>query len=137
MERTQQSYNIDKTILYLDEPMSKKVDSQGNLIHLKNSDALSQAVKLWLTSGVGEKLRSNTGGPLIPHLGKAITNDRREKIKKDIMKGFNSDFVPSMTITNLNIVADNKKNRWVIQIEGYSKSLELGINTYLVVNNGV
>jgi len=135
LQITQDSYNISKSVIYVDEPFIKQVDGQGNIIQLKNSDALAQAFKLWVTSSYGEKVRSNTGGPLVPHLGKAMTTDRANKIKNSILKGLTTDFSPPMTITNINIIPDNNKNRWIIQVEGYSQSLEVGLNTHLIVNN--
>jgi hypothetical protein len=135
MNITQNDFNLSKQTIYIDDPMYKVTDSQGNLTTYKNSDALAQAFKLWLVSGQGEKVRSNTSGPLVPHLGKAITSERAEKIKKSILNGVSTDFNPPMTITELKVLMDQPKNRWLIFCQGYSKSLELGINTYVVVNN--
>jgi hypothetical protein len=135
MERTQNSYNINKSILYIDEPMYKQIDTQGNIKQLTNSDALAQAFKLWLTLGKGEKVRTTTGGVLVPHLGKSMTDQRANDIKNSILRSLNTEFTPQMTITTLNVIADTTKNRWVITIEGYSSSLEVGINTYALIDN--
>jgi hypothetical protein len=135
MEIVQTGYNLDKETLYMDEPFYKKVDSQGNLVHLTNSDALAQALKLWITSGQGEKVRSTSGGILVPHLGKAMDNDRANKIKNSIIKGLASDFSPSITITNLQVIPNYAKNQWVIILTGYTTSLEVGVNTSIVINN--
>lgn len=137
MEIVQTGYNLDKETLYIDEPFYKKIDSQGNIVQLKNSDALAQALKLWLTSGKGEKVRSTSGGILIPHLGKAMDDNRANLIKNSIIKGLSTEFIPSITVTSLQVTPNHNKNQWIILLIGYTTSLEIGVNTVVVVNNNV
>ena len=49
-------------ILFYDYPFYKKVNRDGSIADMNNSDALAQAVKIWLVSKRNEKIRSRSGG---------------------------------------------------------------------------
>lgn len=125
--------NLDKSLLYQDLPIVKKTDENGNLYIPVNSDALAQAIKVWLTSAKGEKLRSNTGGWLIGLLAKPINQDTADKIRSNIITGLSTDFSPPITIVDLQVIPDPANNKWIITIAGYNSSLNIGVNTYAVI----
>lgn len=133
----QSESNKDKSTLYSDNPITRKLDVNGKLVEYINSEALAQAFKVWLVSGRGEKIRSSSGGWLIPYLGKPINNDTAERIKKNILLGLTNDFIPKITVTNIQVIPDYQNNRWIITVEGYNAQINIGLNTYAVVKNGV
>jgi hypothetical protein len=131
---TQTESNQDHTITYVDSPMTKVTLSNGQLKVLTNSDALAQAIKLWVVSGKNEKVRSNSGGWVVPYIGKPLDDDTAEKIRKGILTGLETDFSPKLTIVDLQVIPDKTKQRWVIYVVGYSADLNVGVNTYMTVN---
>lgn len=130
----QSTYNRDKSVLYKDHPITKQVDKNGNIIELINSEAVAQAFRTWITSGKGEKIRTNSGGWLLPFLGKGVTEDIANQIEKNIVAGAEVDFYPAMTITNIVVFPDKENFRFVIKVEGYNASVNIGINTYAVID---
>ncbi|MGD9678182.1 MAG: hypothetical protein AB7V16_07435 [Vulcanibacillus sp.] len=134
MSNFQSSYNRDKSILYKDSPIVKKIDRNGNIIELINSDAISQAFRTWVVSGKGEKLRSNSGGWLLSIIGKEVTEEKASQIEKNIVLGAQVDFEPPMTITYIAVIPDKKNFKYVIKVEGYNASVNVGINTYAVID---
>lgn len=127
--------NANKQTFYIDSSLEGKISPNGNIIKTTNSDALSQAFKIWLTSGQGEKIRTNSGGWLIPFLGKPLTNEYADKIKKKLLEGLEKEFVPKITIVDFQVIPNTNKNAWLIYIQGYSAELNVGINTYVNVSN--
>jgi len=134
MENYQSHNNIDKSILYKDSPITKKINRNGEIIELINSDAVAQAFKTWIVSGRGEKIRTNSGGWLQLYLGKEVTEDNASQIAKSIALGASTDFYPAMTITDIKVVPDKKKFRYIIKVEGYNASVNVGINTIAVID---
>jgi len=130
----QTDFNQDKSILYTDVPLSKELDSDGSLSTIINSDALAQALKIWLVSGSAEKVRSRSGGWLIPYLAKPLNTETAEIIRKNLYTGITNDFKPSLTIVDLQVAPDVKNKRWVIVVKGYSTQFNIGVNTYAVVS---
>ncbi len=130
----QSSQNLDKSTLFLDSPLYKDLDVNGGLKTLSNSGALAQAFSVWLVSGVGEKIRTNSGGWLIKFIGREITDSVAEEIKTSIQLGMVNDFTPPITVTNLQVIPDKAKQRWIIHVEGYNEELNIGMNTTTVVD---
>ena len=83
--------NENNNILYADYPFYKKTNSNGELAQLTNSDALAQAVKIWLVSKRNEKIRSRSGGIIYPYLGKMMDEDKAYDIKSNIIRGLKED----------------------------------------------
>ena len=69
--------NDNKNILYFDYPFYKKLNGNGAIVELTNSEALAQAVKIWLVSKKNERIRSRSGGVIYPYLGKIIVFMRK------------------------------------------------------------
>jgi|WetSurMetagenome_2_1015567.scaffolds.fasta_scaffold03945_5 hypothetical protein len=132
---TQNEFNIDKSILYVDDPITKITTINGEIKKFYNSDALAQAFKIWLVSGKSEKVRNTGGGVLYPFLGKGLTVEVQNTIRKAIVSGLANDFSPTITIVSLEVVPVPTKNQWVITLQGYSSSLNVGINTYAIVQS--
>ena len=127
--------NNNENILYFDYPFYKKINRNGSIIELTNSDALSQAVKIWLVSKRNEKIRSRSGGIIYPFLGKTMDDDRAYNIKTNIMRGLKEDFNPPLTPVEVNVVPNYDKERWEIGIVAYNADLAVGVNTKVTVTN--
>jgi hypothetical protein len=122
-------------VYYEDYPFYKKVDNNGSLVKFVNSDALTQAVKLWLVSKPNDIIRSSSEGVMYRHLGKMMDKDRVELIKASIIQGLKNDFTPPMTVLDLSVVPDYEKERWIIGIVAYNEMYAMGINTQVVILN--
>ena len=121
-------------VVYSDFPIIKQTINSGELKTYKNSDALSQAIKIWLVSAKGEKLRSNTGGVLTPYIGKLIDDNLRKKIKQEIQDALLYEFSPPITILNLEVEGDGGSQDIRINIVGYNADLSIGVNTSVIIS---
>lgn len=120
--------------VYSDFPIIKQTLGTGELKTYKNSDALTQAIKIWLVSGKGEKVRSTTGGVLSPYIGKLLDEDLRRKIKQEIQNALLYEFSPPITIVSLEVQGDGVNQSLSINIVGYNADLAVGVNTSVVVS---
>ena len=132
---TESLLNTDKSISYFDSPIYKQVDSNGQLTISYNSEALSTAFTLWLVSGKGDNLKSVNGGYLKRHLGKPMSEQRANEIRRSILVGMENEFKPAITVVDLKVISDFKKNRWIITLIGYNEQLNIGITSVNAVNN--
>lgn len=121
--------------LYLDYPMYKEVKGNGELKTYKNSDALAQAIKIWLSSSKGEKIRTRSGGVLIPFIGKLLTTENANSMKNAIIFGLQHDFTPPIEVVNIDVYPNVEKQRWEIDIIGYNATLLVGVNTRVIISN--
>ena len=128
---------IKKDIIYLDYPIVKEVTSRGEIKTYQNSDALAQALKVWLVMAKGEKVRSNAGGYLIPFIGKPLDNEHAQMMASRILTGLTEDFRPPITVMDLQVIPDVENLRWVVSVKGYNPDLNIGVNTVVVVNNNL
>lgn len=126
--------NLDKSILYQDVSLTSNVDVNGGLKEPINSDALAQAIKIWLASAKGEKIRSSSGGWLIPLLSKPMNQETSDKIRENIIKGLSTEFDPPIEVVDIKVIPDKNKSRWLITVSGYNSSVNVGVNTYGVYN---
>lgn len=112
------------------------LDSQGNLKEYYNSDALTNAFKVWLVGSKGASLRSNNGGYLTPYLHKFINEDNAKAIQRALLSGIKNDFEVDITVTTLDVIGDPKNSKWYITLVAYSPELQQKIDTTTVVQTG-
>ena len=124
-------------IVYYDLPFYKKVNKNGSIADMTNSDALAQAVKIWLVSKRNEKICSHSGGIMYPYIGKMMDENRASDIKNRIIQGLNEDFNPPLTPVQIDVVPNYEKERWEIGIVAYNADLAVGVNTKVVVINSL
>jgi hypothetical protein len=124
-------------VMFYDYPFYKKVNKNGSMIELKNSEALAQAVKIWLVSKRNEKIRSRSGGIIYPYIGKMMDESRASDIKNRIIQGLKEDFSPSLVPVEVNVVPNYDKERWEIGIVAYNADLAVGVNTKVVITNSL
>ena len=129
--------NENKHILYTDYPFYKKVNKNGSMVELTNSDALAQAVKIWLVSKKNEKIRSRSGGIIYQFLGKMMDESQADNIKRSIIQGLSEDFNPSLTPIEITVNPDYEKQRWEIGIVAYNSDLAIGVNTKVTITNNI
>lgn len=121
--------------LYLDYPIIKETKDNGELKTYKNSDALAQAIKIWLSSSNGEKIRTRSGGVLVPFIGKLLNNENANSIKNAILFGLQNDFNPIIEVISIDVTPNVEKRRWEIEIIGYNPTLAIGVNTRVIISN--
>ena len=124
-------------IVYYDFPFYKKINKNGSIADMTNSDALAQAVKIWLVSKRNEKIRSRSGGIIYPYLGKMMDENRASDIKNRIAQGLKEDFNPPLTPVQIDVVPNYEKERWEIGIVAYNADLAVGVNTKVVITNSI
>lgn len=127
--------NDNNHILYYDFPFYKKINKNGSIVELTNSDALSQAIKIWLASKKNEKVRSIGGGIMYQHLGKIMDEDRASLIKDNIINGLKNDFYPPLVPVTVDVIPNYEKERWEIGVVAYNADLQIGVNTKVVITN--
>lgn len=122
-------------ILFYDYPFYKKVNKDGSIADMNNSDALAQAVKIWLVSKRNEKIRSRSGGIIYPYLGKMMDESRANDIKNRIIQGLKEEFTPPLVPVQVEVIPNYDKERWEIGIVAYNADLAIGVNTKVVITN--
>lgn len=124
-----------KEIVYTDFPLIKEITMNGEIKVYENNKALMQAVKIWLSSSNGEKIRSRDGGCLIRFLGKVMDENTIGEMERVIRNSLETEFSPNLTVDTLKVIADKTRNRWIIYIVAFSIELQIGINDYVIVSN--
>ena len=124
-------------IVYYDFPFYKKINKNGSIADMTNSDALAQAVKIWLVSKRNEKISSHSGGIMYPYIGKMMDENRASDIKNRIIQGLSEDFNPSLTPVQVDVVPNYEKERWEIGIVAYNADLAVGVNTKVIITNSL
>lgn len=124
-------------ILFYDYPFYKKVNKDGSIADMNNSDALAQAVKIWLVSKRNEKIRSRSGGIIYPYLGKMMDESRANDIRNRIIQGLKEEFTPPLVPVQVEVIPNYDKERWEIGIVAYNADLAIGVNTKVVITNTI
>lgn len=127
--------NGTSNVVYKDFPICKKLTNNGELKIYEDSEALAQAVKIWLSADKGEKIRNLSGGILSPFLGKMMDDDVAKDMEVTIRDGLTKDFKPNLTIVYLKVTPNYQRNVWIIDIAGFNADLAVGINTNVIISN--
>lgn len=129
--------NNNNNIIFYDYPFYKKVNKNGSIADMTNSDALAQAVKIWLVSKRNEKIRSVGGGIMYQYLGKMMDENRATDIRNRIIQGLSEEFEPPLTPVQVDVIPNYEKERWEIGIIAYNANLSVGVNTKVVIMNSI
>lgn len=124
-------------ILFYDYPFYKKTNKNGSIADMTNSDALAQAVKIWLVSKKNEKIRSRSGGILYSYLGKMMDETRASDMRNRIIQGLKEEFLPPLVPVQVTVTPNYDKERWEIGIVAYNADLAVGVNTKVNVTNSI
>ncbi len=113
----------NKTIF--DYPAIKIKDSNRKLKTLLSSEALENAMLIWMTSSQGDYIRAPLkGGYILPYLCKTMTDERGNDIADAIFSGLKDDFEVALFIEEIRVVPDYKNRIWEITIKGYSPDIK-------------
>lgn len=129
--------NNNNNVIFYDYPFYKKVNKNGSIADMTNSDALAQAVKIWLVSKRNEKIRSVGGGIMYQYLGKIMDENRATDIRNRIIQGLTEEFEPPLTPVQVDVIPNYEKERWEIGIVAYNADLAVGVNTKVVIINSI
>lgn len=129
--------NNNNNVIFYDYPFYKKVNKNGSIADMTNSDALAQAVKIWLVSKRNEKIRSVGGGIMYQYLGKMMDENRATDIRNHIIQGLSEEFEPPLTPVQVDVIPNYEKERWEIGIIAYNANLSVGVNTKVVIMNSI
>ena len=129
--------NNNNNVIFYDYPFYKKVNKNGSIADMTNSDALAQAVKIWLVSKRNEKIRSVGGGIMYQYLGKMMDENRATDIRNSIIQGLSEEFEPPLTPVQVDVIPNYEKERWEIGIVAYNADLAVGVNTKVVITNSI
>lgn len=116
---------FDYPIIY-DLDMAGGIDKQGNIKELWNIDALTNSIKMWMSSYRGDFIRRPMrSGYITPLLMKRMNQVDVDEFEQIIRDGFNEDFRPVLRILNLEVVPNYERRYWEIQMEVYSPDLKI------------
>ena len=124
-----------KEVVYTDFPLTKSKNFNGEISIYNNDKALAQAIKMFLSSSYKEKVRSRSGGVLIPFIGKTMTEEVANEIKKRVVESLENEFYPNMTVNSIQVEGDKTRNIWIIYLTAYNLQLNLGVNDKIVFSN--
>jgi hypothetical protein len=125
--------NNSRAINLVDLPLTKKLNSVGEFSSIINSECLAQAVKIWLSNNIGEKIRDGSGGSLARYIGKPMSFEASDEMRRTIISLLSESFTPQLTIVDLQVIPDINNQRWLIYLQGYNTVVNEGVNTYLFI----
>ena len=117
---------INENVLVYDVDILGQIEPNGAIKELWEEDALSNAIKIWITSHKGDFIREpNRGGYVIQWFTRPMNTVNRQDIEMAIRNGFDQDFRPYMNIISLHIIPNNEKRYWELYMEVFSNDLNL------------
>lgn len=112
------------------------VDNKGNLKQVWGDDALTNAVKIWLSLSQGELLRRPLdGGTLVRLLTKPMSEQRQIDIQREITRTLTQEFSPSLSEVEVNVVPDYLNRKWDISITAYCYAVKDSLDFNFSVRN--
>lgn len=120
---------------FMDFPLYKDVTQNGQLKINNQSDALTESIILWATSGKNEKIRSLSGGILTKYIGKILDVNVINDIKTDLMVGLNREFEPPLEVISCEIIPNYDNNTYVVELIAINSEFNIGVNSRFTVDN--
>lgn len=116
-------------VIYKDYSIDADLTSTGALKVLEGRDAITNALKLWISSFRGEVMRDpSKGGYITRWLMKPISETTAVAIKRAILDGLNDEFYPILIPSIVDIIPNYEREYWEIHIEAYSPEFRENIN---------
>lgn len=110
---------------YADYSSTGEIEANGNLRLLVGSEAVENALRMWMTCFRGEMIRRpDIGGYVVQWLMKPLSEDVGIRIKEAIEDGLYEDFQPRVQITSLVVTPNYEKEYWKIELEGYCPAVK-------------
>jgi len=109
---------------YLDYSFTGELNTSGEIVEYRGSEAVANAVRAWLMSFQGEVLRKpSLGGVLIPFLIKPMSEEVAVSISNKIVEGLRSEFVPRVIVKSITVIPDFECDCYDLRIKGYCPSV--------------
>lgn len=103
---------------FIDFSYDSQQSVTGDLIVLRDREAIQNALVLWLYSLRGEKIRlPSQGGYVTKWLFKPLTLDTQQNIQFAIASGLQNEFSPILKIKEINVTPDNENDSWLIEVK--------------------
>ena len=116
-------------VIYKDYSIDADLTSTGALKVLEGRDAITNALKLWISSFRGEVMRDpSKGGYITRWLMKPISESTAIAIKRAILDGLNDEFYPVLVPSVVEVIPNYEREYWEIHIEAYSPEFRESIN---------
>lgn len=116
-------------VIYKDYSIDADLTSTGALKVLEGRDAITNALKLWISSFRGEVMRDpSKGGYITRWLMKPISESTAIAIKRAILDGLNDEFYPVLIPSVVEVIPNYEREYWEIHIEAYSPEFRESIN---------
>lgn len=114
------------------------IDNQGNIEQVWGTDAIKNAIKMWVASYRGENVRyPNRGGYVTQWLFKPMNQTRADDIMTSIRDGIDQDFKPFLSIQALQVTPVYEQRYWQIYLEVFSSDLNVQVTISEKVRNQV
>jgi hypothetical protein len=127
-----------KNLTIYDTYLFGGTNNNGEIKQLWGNEALTNAIKLWLSLYQGEILRDPLkGGYLINLLSKPMSESQSVKIKKDIERGLINEFSPVLKNIKVSVTPNYDKRFWSITIEAFSTDIKDSIDITVQVKNAI
>lgn len=123
------------TTIVFDVDMFGKKDNQGQIKIIYDIEVIKQSLTKWIASPKFSKIRSTSGGYILPSLGKPLNQENAENIFKFIQDGLKFDFLPAIEPLKLNVTPDHANRKWIISLTGYVPVLKEIIEYEQAFNN--
>ena len=116
-------------VIYKDYSIDADLTSTGALKVLEGRDAITNALKLWISSFRGEVMRDpSKGGYVTRWLMKPISETTAIAIKRAILDGLNDEFYPALIPSVVEVIPNYEREYWEIHVEAYSPEFRENIN---------
>lgn len=103
---------------YKDYSYDAQIDNVGELVVLSDRAAIENALKLWLYSFKGERIRRPTyGGYVTRWIFSPLNEDTAETIDMAIRQGLENDFSPKLSVKYLSVTPDYENDAWIIKLK--------------------
>lgn len=120
-------------VVYKDISYDSQMTASGELLVVEGKDALETAIRLWITSFLGERIRRPDWGGLITRwLYKLMSSDIEEEIRLGIVIGLQEEFSSVMYLNSVSVTADYNKKLWHIEINASLLNTNEGV--YVIEN---
>ena len=114
----------DNTLFDLD--MEGGFTRSGNIKKVYGTDALNNALKTWIISKRGEKIRRPAqGGSIYALLTKPMSEETYNLLDNAIRGEFENDFSPALIINELEIRPNYERRRWELKMVVTSPYLKI------------
>ena len=112
------------------------VDGHGTIKQVWGSEALSNAIRVWIGLSQGELLRNaEDGGFLISLLTKPMSPEASINIKEELLDQLSSRFAPRLSNISVEVTPNYSNKTWLIQASAYCAAIKDSVTLETQVRN--